>query len=359
VNNSKHPLNFNFHGIVSAQIHTTSPHVSTFYEAEYKYHQVKNLIPDTPKVILQFEYKPGWIPCPPGYTRQTYKALAHWVYRIEFTIDQINIDAYGNHWAIPMVHHMLLHPALRYLASRQGVLMLHAGAVAHRGYSLIFSGHGGAGKTTTTSLTLASGGDEWAVHADDYVFLSAGPKSLAYITRSHLYRDLITLIPQIGTQLSRSERLQLELYGRLRSWSKDQITWPVRLPVNRLWPKHQLACDAIPAALLILEKGDSTSLKLINIDPHEVPVGDLIDMNFYEARHFLNLVRKNQAVPNYTSWLAKWKNNEYALLAHRTQEIPVYLLRRPGDVKTLASFQDDMMKKMVDLILQKESGYVT
>ena len=359
MNNSKHPLNFNFHGFVAAQIHTTSPQVSTFYEAEYKYHQVKKIDPDTPKVILQFEYKPGWIPCPTGYIRQTYKALAHWVYRIEFTKDQINIDAYGNHFAIPMVHHMLLHPALRYLACRQGVLMLHAGAVAYRGYSLIFTGHGGAGKTTITSLTLASGGDDWAVHADDYVFLSAGPKSSAYITRSHLYRDLITLLPEIGTQLTHSERFRLELYGRLRSWSNEQITWPVRLPVNRLWPGHQLATAVKPAALLLLEKGESNSLEVINIDPQEVPVKALIEMNFGEARHFLKLVRKNQAVTNFPSWLAKWQANEHALLEQRTKEIPVYLLIRPRVVESLPSFQEALLKKMVDLIPQKETDYVT
>jgi hypothetical protein len=359
MNNSKYPLNFNFHGFVAAQIHTTSPQVSTFYEAEYKYHLVKKLNQDTPKVILQFEYKPGWIPCPTGYIRQTYKALAHWVYRIEFSNDQINIDASGNHFAIPMVHHMLLHPALRYLACRQGVLMLHAGAVAYRGYSLIFTGHGGAGKTTTTSLTLASGGHDWAVHADDYVFLSAGPKSFAYITRSHLYRDLITLIPEIRTQLTRSERLRLEMYGRLRSWSKEQITWPVRLPVNRLWPEHQLAKAAIPAALLLLEKGNSNSLELKYIAPNEVPVSGLIEMNFSETRHFLNLVRKNQAVPNFPSWLAKWQTDEHALLEQRTKEIPVYLLKRPRDVETLSSFQDALIKKLLDLIPQKDTHFVT
>jgi hypothetical protein len=350
MNNSKHPLNFNFHNFVAAQVFTSSPQVSDFYESEYKYHQVKNLSSETPKVILQFEYKPGWIPCPTGYVRQSHKALAHWVYRIEFANDQINIDAYGNHFAIPMVHHMLLHPALRYLACRQGILMLHAGAVAHRGCSLIFTGHGGAGKTTTTSLTLALGGNKWAVHADDYVFLTAGPKSQAYITSSHLYKDLITLIPKVGTQLTTSERLRLELFGRLRSWSKDQITWPVRLPVDRLWPGHQIAMTADPKAILLLEKGNSQSLELIQVDPNDVPVSSLIEMNFSEARHFLNLIRKNQSVTNYSSWVASWQVAEHALLEQRTNEIPVYILKRPENVEALSSFQVSLMNKMVELI---------
>jgi hypothetical protein len=350
-----HSLNFDFHGIVAVQVYTTSPQVSTFYKAEYKYHQVNSLNPDTPKVLLDFKYRPGWIPCPTGYTRQTHKALAHWVYRIEFSNNQIFIDAYGNHFAIPMVHHMLLHPALRYLASQKGVLMLHAGAVAHHRSSLIFTGHGGAGKTTTTSLTLALGGHNWAVHADDYVFLSTGPKSLAYITRSHLYRDLITLIPKLGNQLTPSERLRLAIYGRLRSLSRDQITWPVRLPVNRLWPDHPIVKTAVPAAFLLLEKSSSDDLELKYIAPNDVPVDSLIKMNFHEARHFLNLVRKNQAISNFTSWLAEWQTNEHALLEQRIKEIPVYLLERPREIETLSSFQDVLMEKVADLIPENDT----
>ena len=169
MNNYTDPLNFYFHGIVAAQVYTTSPRVESFYEAEYKYHQVEKLKSNIPKVILHFEYKPGWIPCPPGYYRQTHKVLAHWVYRIEFGEDQIKIDVHGNQWAVLMVHHMLLHPALRYLACKQGILLLHSGAVVNQGYSLVFSGQGGSGKTITTSLILDSGGKDWDVHGDDYV----------------------------------------------------------------------------------------------------------------------------------------------------------------------------------------------
>jgi hypothetical protein len=343
-------MNFNFHDLVAAQVYTNSHQVSAFYESEYSHHQVQEVDPKIPKVSLHFEYKPGWITCPTGYSRQTHKAIAHWVYRIEFSNNQINIDAYGNYFAIPMVHHMLLHPGLRYLTSRQGTLMLHAGAVVYRGSSLIFTGHGGAGKTTTTSLTLTSGGKDWAVHADDYVFLLAGPKSQAYITRSHLYRDLLSLLPEIGAQLSRSERLRLEIFGQLRSWSNDRITWPVRLPIDRLWPGHNIAMTAVPAALLLLEKTDSNNLELNHVDPGDVPVNSLIDMNFREARHFLNLVRKNQSVTNFTSWLASWQTAEYSLLEKRTKDIPVYVLKRPKDVETLNTFQGSLMEKIVDLI---------
>lgn len=359
MNDSIHPLNFNFHGLVAAQVYTSSPQVSAFYEAEYQFHQVEKLDPDTPKVSLNIEYKPGWIPCPTGYTRHSHKALAHWVYRIEFAKNQVNIYASGNYFAISMIHHMLLHPALRYLACKKGVLMLHAGAIALHDSSLIFTGHGGAGKTTTTSLALASGGSEWAVHADDYVFLSPGPQSLAYITRSHLYQDLITLIPELKMRLTRSEQLRLALNNRIRTWSKDQITWPVRLSVNRLWPDHPTARTAAPAAFLIIEKSNDTGLEIGHILPNELPVSALIEMNFSEARHFLNLIRKNRSITDFNSWLAEWQHKEHALLEGLLREIPVYLLKRPVDVQALSSFQDTLMEKITDLVLQKNMEYLT
>lgn len=343
-------MNFNFHGIVAAQVNTTSPRVATFYEAEYTYHQVDNLKSNIPKVILNFEYKPGWIPCPPGYIRHVHKALAHWVYRIEFEENQIKIDAYGNHWAIYMVHHMLLHPALRYLACKQGVLLLHGGAVANHGYSLVFSGHGGSGKTITTSLILALGGIDWHVHGDDYVFLSPGTRTLAYITRSHLYRDLINFVPEVENRLTQSERLRLGLYGRVRYWSKDQIKWPIRIPISRLWPDHQLAMEVKPAALLLLEENNSGNLKLIKIKPNEVPINRLIDMNFAEARHFLNMVRKNQVLPNFNSWLEDWQDKEQTLLTQHISKIPVYWMYRPRDIASMSDFKETLMKKMIDLI---------
>lgn len=354
---SKNPLNFDFHGVVAAQVYTTSQRVATFYEAEYKYHQVEILKPNIPKVIFHFEYKPGWIPCPPGYLRQMHKALAHWVYRLEFAKDQIKIDVYGNHWAILMVHHMLLHPALRYLACIQGVLHLHGGAVANHGYSLVFSGHGGSGKTVTTSLILSSGGKDWGVHGDDYVFLSPGASTMAYITQSHLYKDLLNFVPEVETRLTQSERFRLEMYGRIRNWSNDQIKWPVRMPISRLWPDHQIAMEVKPAALLLLEKNNSEDLKLIKIEPSEVPVSELIDMNFGEARHFLDMVRKCQVVPNFTTWFNDWQEKEQTLLREHINKTPVYSMLRPRVIVSMPAFKETLMEQMIDLVPQDEMDY--
>ncbi len=355
--NFKDPLNFNFHGIVAAQVYTTSPRVATFYEAEYKYHQVDNLKPNIPRVILHFEYKPGWIPCPSGYIRYMHKALAHWVYRIEFAEDQIKIDVYGNQWAILMVHHMLLHPALRYLACIQGALLLHGGAVANHGYSLVFSGHGGSGKTITTSLILESGGKDWDVHGDDYVFLYPGASTMAYITQSHLYRDLLNFVPGVKSRLTQSERFRLEIYGRIRYWSDDQIKWPIRIPINRLWPDHKIAMEVKPAALVVLEKNNLDDLKITKIKPNEVPVSRLIDMNFGEARHFLSMVRKSQVVPNFTTWLKDWKIMEQTLLQQHVNKVPVYLMLRPRVMVSMPTFKETLMEKMIDLIPQDSMDY--
>ena len=92
---------------------------------------------------------------PQGYTFHQHKLLARWGYRMQVSPERIELDVIGNRLSVPMVHHMLLHPSLRYLSARQGVLLLHAGAVSHLGKSLIFTGYGGAGKTTTTALVPA------------------------------------------------------------------------------------------------------------------------------------------------------------------------------------------------------------
>jgi hypothetical protein len=213
--------------------------------------------------------------------------------------------------------------------------MLHAGAVANSGYSLVFTGHGGAGKTTTTSLILASGGTEWSIHADDYVFLTPDSKSLAYITRSHLYKDLLRWAPDVQSRLTPPERLRLEVYGRLRSWSGERIKWPVRLPAERLWPGYDLTRQAKLAGLVILQQDLVDTPQLVRLQPDDVPVMDLIEMNFGEARHYRNLLAKNHTKQDVERLFDDWQASELHLLTKRIEETRVYLLKRPivgGDV---------------------------
>ncbi|RMF43374.1 MAG: hypothetical protein D6755_10390, partial [Anaerolineae bacterium] len=317
-----------FHDVVGVRVESNSSDVQRFFTAEYARH-VDDVLPEAlPQVRLRFTLAAAFS-VPAGYTLHVHKGLARWGYRIQMDERMVTIDVHGNRMAIPMVHHMLVHPSLRYLAARQGVLMLHAGAVTHDGRSLILTGHGGAGKTTTTSLLLDEGGPRWGLHADDYVFLRPEGESLAYLTRAHLYRSLLRWVPQIKATLSPWERVRLECFGRIRAWSKENIKWPVRLDLGRLWPGHPVDMQAQVGALVVLERAAISTPQVLPISPGDFPLDALLQMNFYEARHFLTLMRKGNVLPDVDSWLDAWRARERALLYRISQRVPVYRLRLP------------------------------
>jgi hypothetical protein len=244
---------------------------------------------------------------------------------VEINPSEIDLQVYGNRMAVSMVHHMLVHPSLRWLAAGNGTLLLHAGAVVKNGKSLIFTGKGGAGKTTTTSLVLASAAG-WQLHADDYVFLGGG-QSLAYVTRSHLYRDLLKWVPEIGTRLTTWERIRLEFFGAIREYSGERLKWAVRLGPERLWPGKAIAETATPAAILLLERAAISTPELVPVSDLADTVDELLEMNFGEARHFLTLLKKAGALDE--QWLAAWKASEQALLSKILAVTPVYRLVLP------------------------------
>jgi len=318
------PMNFQFHDIAAISVWSDAPFARAFFEAEYGYHHVDAAPPDNlPRAFLDFrlDTQP-----PAGFTRHSHKILARWGYKLTIDPGNVDIRVYGNQLAVPMVHHMLVHPSLRWLAAGAGTLLLHAGAVAKNGKSLIFTGKGGAGKTTTTSLELTSGSG-WQPHADDYIFLRPGPQSMAYMTRSHLYRDLLKWVPEVGSQLTTWERVRLEFFGALRKYSGEQIKWPVRLGPQRLWPGKSIADKATPAAILLLERANVPAPELIRIDDLSGAVHELLEMNFGEARHFLTLLAKAGQLDE--SWLAAWKETERILLAKMLAEVPSYRLVLP------------------------------
>jgi hypothetical protein len=316
------PQVFQFHDIAAVEIWSDSPFARTFFEAEYGYHRVDGPQAGLPHAFLDFRLDSA---PPEGFTRHVHKLLARWGYRLTINPGDINIHVYGNRTAVSMVHHMLVHPSLRWLAAGGGTLLLHAGAVAKNGKSLIFTGKGGAGKTTTTSLVLASSPD-WQLHADDYVFLSGG-QSKAYVTRSHLYRDLLKWVPEIGARLTPWERIRLEFLGAVRKYSGERLKWAVRLGPERLWPGKTIADTAAPVAILLLERADVSRPELIPVDDLNGTVNDLLEMNFGEARHFLTLLQKAGAFNE--KWLAAWKDSERVLLAKVLTEVPAYRLVLP------------------------------
>lgn len=329
------PQVFRFHDIAAVSVRSDNSFAGAFFEAEYGYHRVKKQAEDLPHVSLDFHMN---LAAPKGFTQHTHKLLARWAYQVTIEPGDIDMRVYGNNAAVSMVHHMLVHPSLRWLAANNGTLLLHAGSVAKNNKSLIFTGKGGAGKTTTTSLILAAA-QGWQIHADDYVFIqdrtdkSSFPdarydvQSKAYVTRSHLYRDLQNWVPDIRTRLTNWERIRLEFFGALRKYTNEGIKWPVRLSPQRLWPGIDIANTASPTAIILLERADVSRPQLIPIRKLDETADDLLEMNFGEARHFIKLLNKAGALN--IEWLTAWKDTEQDLLSNLLVKIPAYRLVLP------------------------------
>lgn len=308
---------FNFHHFVQASVTCEGAFAEQFFLDEYRYHYVASTPAQLPTVNLKYILNKN---IPLGYTHYRHKMLAKLGFDIQLSPETIDLSIYGNNIAVPIAHHMLLHSSIRNLTANTGGLLLHAGSVAKNGKSIIFSGKGGAGKTTTTSLVLSSN-DGWQVHADDYVFLK-NEQSLAYVTRSHLYKDLLSWVPEVGPRLTTWEKVRLEVLGQIRRHTQEGIKWPVRLSSSRLWPNVQICDSAKPAAILLLERQD-VSAPSLNIEKDlEKAAEELIDMNFYEARHFIGLLEKAGKLSG--AWLQEWKAKERANLLTSLAAIPVY-----------------------------------
>ena len=342
---------FQFHDVAGVVVRSDSPYARDFFEAEYGYHQADSLPEGLPQVSLNFQMASS---SPQGFIRHIHKLLARWGYQLSLQPGQVDLRVYGNRAAVSMVHHMLVHPSLRWLAANRGTLLLHAGAVAKNDKSLIITGKGGAGKTTTTSLVLASGGG-WQIHADDYVFIAPG-QSKAYVTRSHLYRDLQKWVPEIRARLTPWERARLETFGALRQYTREGIKWPVRLSPQRLWPGIPIADTATPAAILLLERADVAKPGLFPVQDLDETTNDLLEMNFGEARHFLSLIKKaglsqdSQPTPEpFENWLAAWKVSEHNLIASLLQKTPACRLVLPYS-QTSAGAQNSLLPLLDELV---------
>lgn len=254
-----------------------------------------------------------------------HKVFAKFGYHVDLQNDHITIDVAGNNIGIPIAHHMLLHTSLRWLTARQNSVLLHSGAVAKNGKSVLFSGKGGTGKTTMTSLILSSN-KGWNIHADDYVFLS-GEKTRTYVTRAHLYRDLLRWVPEINNKLTLKEKFALQFFGFVRETSNEGIKWPVRLEFSRLWPNISIADTANPGGLILLAREDISAPRLdVNNDLDKV-VNELVEMNFFEARHFISLVKAAGSFSE--AWYKEWYDLERANLTAFFSKVPLFTLTLP------------------------------
>lgn len=342
-------LNFIFHNLVHFQFCATDPSALEFFSSEFHHYAVESVNHQLPKLTLNFQRNDHPKSGLQGYSHYNHKVVARWNYRLMIEPDHIQIDAIGNKPSISLIHHMLVHPGLRYLSAEQGILLLHAGSVAREGKSLIFTGTGGAGKTTTTSLVLDSSSD-WQVLADDYVFITQDRVSLSYLTRSHLYLPIKNWIPGIVDRLRTEEKVRLEFFGRLRSWSREKIKLPVRIAPERLWPSNSIAAHAILNAVLLLERDAISEPQIIPIRDLSGVAVELLEMNFDEARHFLKMVQNNLEGDFYSTWLQRWKSIERGLMSRILQTTPVYRLLLPTHIHDKAVFQTKLVALLNDLI---------
>lgn len=109
--------------------------------------------------------------------------------------------------------------------------------------------------------------------------------------------------------------------------------------------------NAEPAAVIILKRGHSKHRpSLQRLAEDEIPLDELISMNFYEARHFLNLLHKCQAIANLSAWLQSWQEREQTLLQARLQEIPVYRLDLPSKIRSPKSFRTLLVEELRGLL---------
>jgi hypothetical protein len=339
-------LTFNFHNLSGVQIESDDPIALKFFESEYR-NSAGSLPLDARLVRLKWIKNLSFRPSGIDFHFQKHKCLARWSYKIARDEMGFEIEALGNRLAIPMVHHMLVHPCLRYLCALSNTLMLHGSAVVFQNQSLIFTGAGGVGKTTISSLLLHQGGEDWKLHADDYVFLSAGSESFSYITRSHLYRNQIRWVPSIKNVLTKRERLHLEFFGRLREFTRDGIKWPLRVESSRLWPDHAIAPHATLGAIILLSRGDLDGPVLERIEAEEEVIDNLVKMNFTEARHFIELIRRDFDEIDFKNWLHEWEERERILLIGILKASPLFRLELPPSKYA----SDQYGRQLLDLLL--------
>jgi len=342
-------LYFNFHEIAGVRIITEDNHAADFFASEYRHHRCESLPASLPHVSLNFHKSSVW--AKPGYTRHVHKVVARWDYTLSISPQIIEIDVYGNSLAIPMIHHMLIHPGLRYLASCHGHLLLHAAAVTRDGRSLILTGKGGVGKTTTASLVLSAGGSAWGIQGDDYVFLGEDGRSRMYLTRAHLYRDLVKWIPAVGKRLTPGERQRLAIFGAIRQRSGERIKWPVRIDLDVLWEGRDLIPEAVPAAIILLDKEDIRTPKLSVVPITEEFAERLLEINDFEARHFRALLHKSKAVENMESFIDGWRDGEKKILNRFLAHTPAYLLTLPRSRTASNSVGQDLITALSKLII--------
>ena len=182
------------------------------------------------------------------------------------------------------------------------------------------------GKTTVSSILLDQGSPGWELHADDYVFLSSAGDTYSCPSRSHLYADYLKAVPSASKKLSARQRVHLNVFGTVRRVSGDRINWPLRVEPGLLWPERVSAPHAHLQALLLLESGRAEELNLEPISDSAALADPLLQMNFYEARHTIELIEGYFLPSGYTE---QWQARERETLRQALEDVPAYRLSMP------------------------------
>jgi len=316
---------YDFHGLVGLRVQTKSSFAADYFNAEYG-SAAGDIPEELPIVVL--DWTDSSLPRRPGpdYRLKIHKGLARWYYRLRFEPERILIEATGNRMAVSMVHHMLVHGCLRHLCSSHEAIMLHAAALALGGRSLLFAGSGGVGKTTVSSILLDQGGPGWELHADDYVFLGSAGDTYSYPSRSHLYVDYLKAVPSASNKLSARQRIHLWVFGTVRRVSGDRIKWPLRVEPRLLWPERVSASHAQTQAVLLLERGRAEEISLEPLSDSAALVDQLLQVNFYEARHTIELIEGFLSPPGCPE---QWQARERETLRQGLEQAPAYRLSMP------------------------------
>ena len=342
---------YDFHQLAGFDLSTDNAAAIRFFDAEYG--AFKTTAGTASEVRLSWQGRRPLAPPSNGQRFHSHKLLARWTYQISIEAGRVGLAARGNRWALPMVHHMMVHPALRYVVSGKGTMLLHGAAVVHDGRSLIITGGGGAGKTTTASLLLAYGAGQWRPHADDYVFVKTDGTTYAYPTRSHLYHNLLAWAPDLGRRLTVMERLWIRSLWAVRRGSGERLKWPVRVAAQRLWPERPTAVMAQAHAVILLERGNDAAPVLHPIPTPSFPVDDLIGMNFAEARYFLSLVQLGAQPARPDDWQARWRAQETAILRQVSHRVPAFRLvipRRPASRAEASRLMVAMLEEVMQRV---------
>lgn len=339
---------YDFHSIVGLRLETDSAAAADFYRNELAQHAGEPAA-EVPLVELQWNH--SWLPRSPGpgYQLQMHKRLARWYYRMELEPKRVILDCAGNRTSIAMAWHMLVEPSMRYLAAGQGCLMLHGAGVVLGERSLVLTGLGGAGKTSTSSVLLRHDPD-WTLHSDDYVFLKPGGTSLAFGTRAHAYLDLLKWLPELRSRLTAREQLEIAIFGLVRRFSGDRLKLPVRMPLARMWNGRQLSMQADLGAILLLGERTTGELAMRRLSPKVQAVDALIEMNFGEAAHFVRLARKFLGHQRADEQVARWREQERQVLERILEQVPVFEVHVPTDLGTEPGKVDRLVGELRQLV---------